>query len=98
MGGFSVRPEVLATAGASVARTAAEAGGAASAVRAALSAIGSAAAHPGVASAAEDAGAKWRGAVQAWALGGDHLGTSLVGAATSYLQVDAQQVQGGPTP
>jgi len=96
MGGFSVRPEVLASAGTSVSRTAAEVAGAATALRAALSAIGSAAAHPGVASAAEEAGSKWRGAVQAWALGGDELGTSLVGAASSYLQVDAQQVQAGP--
>lgn len=98
MAGFRVQPEALAAAGSSVARAAAEGAGAATVVRAALSAVGSAAGHPGVAAAAEEAGAQWRGAVQSWALGGDELGAALVEAAAAYLRVDAAQVQGEPGP
>jgi len=96
MGAFSVEPEVLASAGSSIARAAAEAGTVAAVVRETLSALGAASAHTGISSAAEVAGGRWHGAVQAWALGGDGLGAALVDAAASYAQVDAAQMQGGP--
>lgn len=98
MGGFWVRPEVLASAGASVASTAAEAGGCASVLRSTLSALGAASGHSGVAAAAEDAAGRWRAAVQGWALGCDGFGASLVDAAAAYVQVDTTQVHGGLQP
>jgi len=93
MSAFSVQPQALASAGAAMADTAMGTAAAATTLRSALSAIGSAAGHPGVGSAAEDAAARWRGAVQTWAGSADALADALTAAAATYARVEDELVR-----
>jgi hypothetical protein len=93
MSAFSVQPQQLVSAGAVMADTAAGSAATATALRSALSAIGAAAGHPGVGSAAEDAAARWRGAVQAWAGSADSLATALGTAGATYARVEDELVR-----